>query len=107
MRGFPDSRTLPPARRRRDVGRIAREENGDETREMAGGPPEGKGDHGASSSGAGPSSNDTNDHQNGDGVAQQDQQTVSVVGGDMYSVGFIMILLILGMMKAAANRCTC
>ena len=52
---------------------------------MAGGPPEGKGDHGASSSGAGPSSNDANDHQNGDGVAQQDQQTVSVVGGDMYS----------------------
>ena len=39
---------------------------------------------------------DANDHQNGDGVAQQDQQTVSVVGGDMYSVGFIMILLIRG-----------
>ena len=32
---------------------------------------------------------------------------MSVTGGDMYSVGFIMILLLLGMMKAAANRCTC
>ena len=37
----------------------------------------------------------------------QGGQEVSVTGGDMYSVGFIMILLLLGMMKAAANRCTC
>lgn len=43
----------------------------------------------------------------GGGTAQQQDQQVSVVGGDMYSVGFIMILLLLGMMKAAANRCTC
>jgi hypothetical protein len=25
----------------------------------------------------------------------------------MYSVGFIMILVLLSLMKAAANRCTC
>jgi hypothetical protein len=40
-------------------------------------------------------------------VTQQQGQAMSVVGGDAYSVGFILVLLILGMFKAAANRCTC
>lgn len=71
-------------------------------------PPEGKGDPGSSSSGAGGSRGEAGDEQGaGGGTAQQQDQQVSVVGGDMYSVGFIMILLLLGMMKAAANRCTC
>lgn len=57
-----------------------------DTRTMAGGAPEGKGDPGASSSGGG--GGDTNEEQNGDVQVQQEQQ-VSVTGGDMYSVGFI------------------
>lgn len=55
---------------------------------MAGGAPEGKGDPNASGSGSG---GDADEHQHGGDVQvqQQQDQQVSVVGGDMYSVGFI------------------
>ncbi|MDA9099498.1 hypothetical protein OAD67_00205 [bacterium] len=76
---------------------------------MVGRAPKGKGDAGASGSG---SSGDGDEqqrdtHDNASGVVQGANQQMSVVGGDMYSVGFIMILVLLGLMKAAANRCTC
>ena len=58
--------------------------------------------------GAGGNGGETGQQQNNEmQVTQQQGQALSVVGGDMYSVGFILVLLILGMMKAAANRCTC
>lgn len=57
---------------------------------MPGGAPEGKGDSGASGSGAGGSGGNTDEQQNGDmQVQHQQDQQVSVTGGDMYSVGFI------------------
>ena len=58
--------------------------------------------------GAGGNGGETGQQQNNEmQVTQQQGQAMSVTGGDMYSVGFILVLLILGMMKAAANRCTC
>ena len=58
--------------------------------------------------GGGGNGGETGEQQNNEmQVTQQQGQALSVVGGDMYSVGFILVLLILGMMKAAANRCTC
>jgi hypothetical protein len=69
---------------------------------MAGGAPPGKGAPEAfPDSGEAHAAHLENDNQH------DDEQQVSVVGNDVYSVGFIMILLLLGMMKAAANRCTC
>ena len=77
---------------------------------MVGRAPEGKGDVGASGSGGASGDGDEleqQNHDNASGVVAGQNQQMSVVGGDMYSVGFIMILVLLGLMKAAANRCTC
>jgi hypothetical protein len=75
---------------------------------MAGGAPPGKGQPEPAMGGAGGNGGETGQQQNNEmQVTQQQGQAMSVVGGDMYSVGFILVLLILGMMKAAANRCTC
>eukprot|EP00982_Pelagococcus_subviridis_P014040 31303-Pelagococcus_subviridis.AAC.19 len=67
---------------------------------MAGGAPPGKG---------APEASPRSDEQHAAHLENDNQheQQVSVVGNDVYSVGFIMMLLLLGMMKAAANRCTC
>jgi hypothetical protein len=80
------------------------------TRVMVGRAPEGKGDAGASGSGSSSGGGDEREqanHDNASGVVHGQNQQMSVVGGDVYSVGFIMILVLLGLMKAAANRCTC
>ena len=77
---------------------------------MVGRAPEGKGDVGASGSGGASGDGDEHEQQNHDnasGVVAGQNQQMSVVGGYMYSVGFIMILVLLSLMKAAANRCTC
>ena len=64
----------------------------------------GEGGGGASGDG---DEHEQQNHDNASGVVAGQNQQVSVVGGDMYSVGFIMILVLLSLMKAAANRCTC
>ena len=75
---------------------------------MAGGPPPGKGQPEPAMGGAGGTGGEIQEQQGTDmQVTQQQGQAMSVVGGDAYSVGFILVLLILGMFKAAANRCTC
>lgn len=75
---------------------------------MAGGPPPGKGQPEPAMGGAGGNGGEIQEQQGTDmQVTQQQGQAMSVVGGDAYSVGFILVLLILGMFKAAANRCTC
>eukprot|EP00238_Polyblepharides_amylifera_P000626 CAMPEP_0196570270 /NCGR_PEP_ID=MMETSP1081-20130531/196_1 /TAXON_ID=36882 /ORGANISM="Pyramimonas amylifera, Strain CCMP720" /LENGTH=62 /DNA_ID=CAMNT_0041886589 /DNA_START=264 /DNA_END=452 /DNA_ORIENTATION=+ len=58
-----------------------------------------KGSQGQGSSSGTGSNRQTNDDQN--------NQAVQVFGNDMYTVGFVLLLLLMGLMKAAQMRCTC
>jgi len=68
-------------------------------RQNGGGAPEGK----ASSSGSG----GRRDEQQGQQGQGQQQQTVSVFGNDPWAPVFIFFLLMLSLLKAATQRCTC
>ena len=71
--------------------------------------PPGKGDPNSDENTADGSSGAQGTHGGGEGnaaVAQADAP-MSIIGSDPYSVGFILILVMLGMLKAAYTRCTC
>ena len=79
-------------------------------------PPPGKGeDLPRADDAAGPSGSGSGSGDGGGGGsggergrgAGGDAQAMDVFGGDLQSVGALMVLLILGLMKAAASRCTC
>mmetsp|Transcript_11993 Transcript_11993/g.37973 ORF Transcript_11993/g.37973 Transcript_11993/m.37973 type:complete len:80 (-) Transcript_11993:54-293(-) len=66
-----------------------------------GGPPPGKGqDSGASGSGSGGGGGR-------DGDLTQQGEAVPVFQMDMYTAGCLLILMLMGLLKAAQTRCTC
>lgn len=55
----------------------------------------------ASTSSSGSGGNQDQRQQN------DNNQVVQVFGNDLYTVAFIFVLLLLGLLKAAQQRCTC
>ena len=65
-------------------------------------PPAGKGEAEAGGSGSADDGAGPSNAQGGSG-----SQAVGVFNSDPYTVGFMLLMLVMGLMKAAQNRCTC